>query len=47
MAQSVKHLVLDFGAGHDLRVMSEPPTGLYTKILSLLLPLFPTYALTV
>lgn len=50
MAQSVKHLALDFGSGHDLRVVgSSPVTGstlwIMLKILSLplLLP-FPPYS---
>ena len=27
VAQSVKHLTLDFGAGHDLRVLSSSPVS--------------------
>ena len=40
MVQSIKHLTLDFGSGHDLRVMSwRPALGSELKILSLSLPI--------
>ena len=41
MAHPVKHLTLDFGSGHDLRVMGSSPTSgsLLNAESALLLPL--------
>ena len=41
LAQSVKHLTLDFGSGHDLRIVGLSPmsSAMLTSVGSLLLPL--------
>ena len=31
-AQLIKHLTLDFGSGHDLRVVREPQVGLWPQV---------------
>jgi len=36
VAQSIKHLTLDFGSGHDLRVMRSSPSWVLSWAWSLL-----------